>query len=280
MKKISNNLICCLTAVLLLVGCGEREEVVFDAVNGQTLVAFSRTTAELQIAIGATGTLELPVSVTTQSEIDRTFEVSVVAEESTASVTSYTVNPIVIPANSFIGSITIDGVDDMNITTTPEKLVLKITEVEGIVPGGNLEIDVLQICPVAETLFVGEYTVTTISPGVFGASTYGGNGNVVTLAIDESNPLGRTFTANYFEDGRFPRTFEFALVCNEVLVPFQDHLVGCGGNDVNLNTGPSTTGNGTYNVEDDSSFTIKLTDNVDSDCGGAPVQAEYLFTKN
>jgi len=276
MKKIIYSSL--FSLLLLFTSCGEFENVVFDAESGQTLVSFGAASADLQIEVDATGEVVIPITVTTSAAAERTFNVSIVEEATTAFSSSYTVGSIVIPANAFVGSLTITGTDDGQITTTPRPLVLAIQGADGIVTGGNITVNVLQICPVDDSFFLGEYRVTTISPGVFGASTYGGDGNIVTLEVG-ANGLARVFTANYFEDGRFPREFQFSLVCNEIIVPFQDHLVGCGGNDVNLNTGPSMTGNGTYNATDDSSFTVKLTDNFDSDCGGTPVQAEYLFTK-
>lgn len=267
-----------MSATLIFNSCSDSENITFDSQNGQTLLAFASTSVDLQIEIGATGQVTVPVNSTTSSSSERTYNVKVVEEGTTAFSSSYNVGTVVIPANEFVGSLTITGNDDGNITTTPRPLILAIESTDGAVTADNLTVNILQICPINDTFFLGQYRVTTISPGVFGASTYGGDGNIVTLEVGE-NSLSRIFTANYFGDSRFPREFQFSLVCNEVIVPYQDQRVGCGGNDVNLSTGPSTTGNGTYNATDDSSFTVKLTDNVDSDCGGTPVQAEYLFTK-
>lgn len=260
----------------LFISCEDRENVTFDSENGQTLVNFGTSSTDLQIAIGSTGNITVPVTVSTSSASERTFNVSVVEDLSTASPTSYSFGNIVVPANSFNGTLSITGTDDGVITTTPEPLVLAVESVNGSVSDGNLTVNILQICPIDASFFLGDYTVTTITPGVFGASTYGGNGNVVTLEVGAS-ALAREFTANYFEDARFSRVFQFSLVCNEVIVPYQDQRVGC--SDIGLNTGPSASGNGIYDATDDTSFTVKLTDNFDSDCGGSPVQTEYLFTK-
>lgn len=132
------------------------------------------------------------------------------------------------------------------------------------------------VCPVDPTTFIGSYEVTIVSPGVFGAGTYGADGVIVDLV---ENGSSRTFTADYFNDSRFNREFTLELTCGQVIIPRIDMAVGCAGNSVNLVTGPPEGENGVFDPLDDSTFTVNITDNVDSDCGGTPVQASYIFTK-
>ncbi len=257
-----------------IIGC-EEDLVIFDNENGETLVAFGVSSIDLPITIDATGVIEVPVNVSTVSSSERTFAVSVVEDETTAPQGSYSVGSVTIPANAYNGTLTINGTDN-NVETTPENLVIEFAEGSGFVTEGQLTVSVFQVCPVEETAFTGMYEISIVAPGVFGGGTYGAEGTVVDIS---ASGLTRTFTANYFGDARFPRDFTFTLVCNEIVIARADQNVGCAGNTVNLVTGPPTGANGTYDATDDSSFTINITDNVDSDCGGSPVQASYIFTK-
>ena len=262
-------------ALFVFTSCDE-EPLIFDSNGGQTLVNFGSSAANLQIVIDATGSVDIPINVSTVSDSDRSFPVRVAS--ATADPNSFSVGTVTIAAGAFNGTLTVNGTD-VNVDPEPETVVIEFdTSAGDFVTDGPVTVSVFQICPVATSAFVGDYAVQTITAGVFGASTYGGDGNIVSITVSDDDPLTREFEANYFEDGRFPRAFLFQLVCNEVITPFQDHLVGCGGNDVNLNTGPADV-NGTYDPNDDSEFIVNVTDNVDSDCGGGPVQASYRFVK-
>lgn len=267
-----------MSVVVFFASC-ESDIVQYDPNGGQTLINFGFTSGNLQVVVDDEGSLTVPINVSTVSDVDRTFDVQVVTEDTELPAAAYSVpGTVTIPANSYSGEIEIDVID-IDVEIEPKDLVLSFSTSEDVVSDDNLVISVFQICPVEEGTFLGDYTVTIITPGVFGAGTYGSDGSTVTIRQGE-NELDRVFTANYFEDARFPRDFEFTLVCNTVVVPYQDQLVGCGGNSVNLSTGPPPVGSiGTFNSADDSEFTIILTDNVDSDCGGGPVVAEYRFTK-
>lgn len=260
--------------LVVLYSCDE-EPLVFDNSGGQTLVNFGVSSIDLPIVIDATGSIDVRIDVSTVSDVDRTYNINV-ADGTTADPNSYSFpSSITIPAGSYNTVLTIDG-SDVNVETTPEQLNLSIdTSTGDFLTDWTLAISVFQICPIPTTSFVGDYLVETITPGVFGASTYGGG--IVTLEIGDK-ATDRVFEANYFEDGRFPRTFILELSCNEVVTPYQDHLVGCGGNDVNLSTAPANV-NGTYDPLDDSEFIVNVTDNSENDCGGTAVQASYRFVK-
>ena len=261
----------------LLTSC-EEDVVIFDGENGQTVVQFGQSSANLAITIDATGSIDVPVDVTTVSDSERTFNVRVVEDATTADPGSYSFGSIVVPAGEYNGVLTIDGVDN-NVETTPESLVLEIVEGSDYTVEGQLNVSVFQVCPVEDGTFTGMYTITVDTPGLFGCGVFP-DGGVVELSVGDS-PLERTFNAEYILDcafGSFPTDFSFTMVCNEIIFTTVDTGVGCAGNDVNLVVGPGATA-GTYDFTDDSSFTVIVTDNVESDCGGGPVQTSYTFTK-
>lgn len=186
---------------------------------------------------------------------------------------------LVIPSGSWSAEVGIEILAD-NIEAEEElSLILKIVaadiDIASELDSANHLISIS--CPIPDGSFLGNYRIEIIDAGVFGSGTYGPDGSVVDIMMG-AGTFDRVFAADYFEDTRFNRDFEFSLVCEAVKVPYQDHAVGCGGNDVNLSTGPPTT-DGTFTSEDDSSFIINVTDNFDSDCGGGPVQASYRFVK-
>lgn len=270
MKKLSYILLIAFTFIFIQ-ACEEEQSFIVPS----NLLSFEQSAYSANVDVS--GVTDVVITVWSNSFTGGTFNLSVDTANSTGDPGSYTVpSSVTIPSGSNTGSFTV-GLSNVNLGSA-NSVVINIEGQAGVTVVGSVTVNYILFCPVDSTLFVGDYRVTTVTPGVFGASTYGGDGNVVTLSVG-SDSRTREFTANYFEDGRFPRTFLLNFLCNEVIVPYQDQLVGCGGNDVNLSTGPSVTGHGAYNVADDSSFTVKLTDNVDSDCGGGPVQTEYLFTK-
>ncbi len=137
------------------------------------------------------------------------------------------------------------------------------------------------VCPVGEELFVGTYTIETITPGVFGDPVF--VETEVELTLGETSTQ-RIFAATYYVDiGQGTREFNFDFVCGNI-IPGGDQAGGlaCTGGP-GLAIGPPQDGvdPGTYSFPDldDSVFTIVFTDNVRSDCGGGPVTSEIRLTK-
>ncbi|WP_299128316.1 hypothetical protein [uncultured Winogradskyella sp.] len=261
----------------------EEDLIVFDPVNGQELVGFSSAAYDLPIEIDATGALQVEVDVSNVSTSDRTFSISVIDDEENTTVdpSVYTVpNSVTVPAGSNKGVFTIDGVDN-GVETTPETLVLEIAGNAGSVLSiQRATVSVFEVCPLGEGVtFTGDYRINLFGgSGLFGCSVFPDDG-VVT--INATSDFDRSFEAQYILDcgfGSFPTDFEFSLICFETVFKFVDTGVGCGGNDVNLSVDQGSFA-GQYDPADDSSFTVIITDNVESDCGGGPVLSGYTFTK-
>lgn len=84
--------------ILLLVSC-EEDLLVFDNINGQTAVSFGTTTYNLSVPEEG-AVVEIPVNVTTLSESDRSFNVTV-DESSIGSASNYSIGQLTVPANSY-----------------------------------------------------------------------------------------------------------------------------------------------------------------------------------
>jgi hypothetical protein len=82
------------------------DTVVFDNVNGQEAIQFTEKSFNITVPpAGITATL--PVSVTTLSTADRTFE-AVADETSTGPAASYSIGSATIPAGSYEGTLKVD----------------------------------------------------------------------------------------------------------------------------------------------------------------------------
>ncbi|MDY8134140.1 hypothetical protein [Aquimarina sp. 2201CG5-10] len=257
---------------IVLSSC-EEDKIIFD--GSQTLVAFSSNTVDLPIEIDATGSVDITVNVTTLSTSERTFNVTVVEDETTAGASSYSFGSIVVPANAYNGTFTINGVDD-NVTTTPEKLVLRINEgPDYVTETESLTVNVFQVCPVDEALFTGMYRIDEITPFLPFSGPTLDNGGIIEVTADG---LTRVFnTVNFPNFCSNPIPFTFNLVCNETVVPVQNTNCAC-----NTGTdwfGPSTSGHANYDPNDDSVFEVTFSNDVQNDCGSGPVQTTYRFTK-
>lgn len=250
--------------------CDEEIGAIFDADNGGTLVAFASPTADLPIEINSTGTLTVPINVTTRSSSDRTFMVSVV-DGSTANPNAYSFsNQVIVPAGQFTGDLVISGVDDM-VETTPESLILSISG--GDSSGPNITINVFQVCPVPETFATGMYLLEADAPVALFGSQILQPGTVFNVT---SSGLTRSFnTIDFAADlcGGGPAfDFNISLVCNEVVVPSQPTGgCNCGGD----NSYDNGSANGIYDPNDDSELTFQFT----RTCGGNVVENTYRLVR-
>lgn len=135
-------------------------------------------------------------------------------------------------------------------------------------------INLIQFCPLNAD-FTGSYTLSTVVPGIFDSVVF--LNGAVTI-VEGSNPTERVITvAPYPEFGAFPPVdFKFSLVCGNVNVGDAFATgVGCGGT---TEIGPAEEV-GSYDSNDDSSFNVIFTDDINANCGAAYV-SEIILTKN
>tara|TARA_B110000503_G_C7105249_1_gene395622 strand:- start:620 stop:1456 length:837 start_codon:yes stop_codon:yes gene_type:complete len=135
-------------------------------------------------------------------------------------------------------------------------------------------INLIQFCPLNAD-FTGSYTLSTTVPGIFDSVVFL-NGTVTI--VEGANPTERVITvAPYPEFGEFPAVdFKFSLVCDNVNVGDVFATgVGCGGT---TEIGPAEEV-GSYDSDDDSSFNVIFTDDINGNCG-APIISQIVLTKN
>ena len=182
-----------LTALFVLISCGEEEVVVYDAESGQTLAQLSLTSASIGTpAEGAS--IEFEVQVSTKTSSDRT--VSLVADgSSTATPDQYTIDGLVIPAGEFVANVTLSS----NFAALPEEgsttLVLNLTDVPGsnnlALANETLTVTLFRECPSAPT--PGDWIVNmqdSYGDGWQTTTANGGPGITVTLNTGEVFEVG------------------------------------------------------------------------------------------
>lgn len=125
MKKI----IFIFVTMILLISCDENANKEFD---GSTFAYFKESAARIPIENGNTGSVEIPIGVTSTSESDRNITMSVVNEETTADSALYSFDntTVTIPAGEFNTSFIMNAVWD-NIYSTESRIVtLKLDSVD------------------------------------------------------------------------------------------------------------------------------------------------------
>lgn len=132
------------------------------------------------------------------------------------------------------------------------------------------------VCLPPEGFATGTYSFITDADPMFGGY-YGPNTFSTEVTIVATGPTQRQFITDYLNFG-LERTFDFDLVCGEVLVPPGQYAgLGCS---VGLYWGPASDGSvGTFDATDDSTFTIVIDNNTDNDCGASADLHNFVLTK-
>lgn len=210
-------------SVILITNCEENDE-------SAKIVDVNYIGFEARPLIGvdpaATVTEEIKVSTSTTTSADRTFNISVNADATTADASAYSApSSVTIPANSNLGTFSL-GIVGPNIDPSGEDLlVLDFASQEGLQIGASMRINLKQVCPNPElTLDItfdgwpeeiywrivnssGDTVFESATPAGFGAydGLEGGISRVMCLASG-------TYTFSMFDgygDGAGPYTLTF-----------------------------------------------------------------------
>jgi hypothetical protein len=104
MKKMKFKIVFIIFASFL-VACSEHENVVYDSINGQTALQFDETSLNFSVPEEGTS-IEVPVISTKAFDSEKTFNVSVNGDNTTAADSEYSIGNIVFPADSYEGILT------------------------------------------------------------------------------------------------------------------------------------------------------------------------------
>jgi len=124
MKKYFKLLSLILT-ISFFASCDKKDElIIFDSVNGQEALSFESTSFSVTVPAEPI-TITIPVNVTTKSSSARTFTTSL-DDSSTAIAGSYSIGDVVVPADSFNGSLDVTFNGDLLEDGILYELVLKL----------------------------------------------------------------------------------------------------------------------------------------------------------
>ena len=120
--------------------------------NDLNYVTFEATTIDMGVDLNGTTTGDVKVYTTQKTGSDRTFNINVITDETSADPEAYDVPAsVTVPANSNVGTLTI-GISDVNIGENGETLVLDFQPQEGLFRGKSTTITITQICPYNEVI--------------------------------------------------------------------------------------------------------------------------------
>ncbi|APG61151.1 hypothetical protein [Christiangramia salexigens] len=130
-------------------------------------------------------------------------------------------------------------------------------------------------CPLEDDQFTGQYKVTLVEGfdqpfGDFTSAEFTAN---VSASTSTKRQVDIAWLSNY----GFGVTLQFEFVCTEVSVIRNSTGIGCGGS---IAFGQGAVAATPFDIDDDSSFTLKFQDFVDDGgCGVSPYNVELKFEK-
>ena len=129
-------------AICTLNSCSDEAEL-----KGSNFVTFESDAYAFGVDIDGENTNSIKVYAGSIMTTARTFNLSVITEETTLDALAYTApTSVTIPANSNVGEISMT-VSDINISSAGETLTMALVSKEGTYVGGNMTINVKQVCP-------------------------------------------------------------------------------------------------------------------------------------
>ncbi|MEO2051554.1 MAG: hypothetical protein ABGX00_07285 [Allomuricauda sp.] len=305
-------------AALLTISCEDSNTVVDQVVDGTERGAILRTanliSNELPIGDSAAGfSVELEVQDEENGALVSSVEVYIgfrdnsddvgpgtdVAESlyDTVDASTFTTGPFGLPRFSYAATLTemlsFVGRTEADITggdqfTVRFELVLtdgrrySFADNTGTLTGSFFRSPFLYtptvICPIPATAFVGDYTLSVNTSPIGGVPVW--SETTVTLSVG-ANSTQRVFSATYLGGlniGNGPREFAFDLICGNIF-PTSAQASGLGCADT-IFFGPQADGDapGTYDITDDTTFTIAFSEDESNGCGG-PVPGFATLTK-
>jgi hypothetical protein len=155
-----------LLALTFFIGCSDDKKT-FDVDGGIT--AFHFTTATKAVGVSPLeNTTSVDVGVTTRSNSERTYQVSVIDEETSAADGSFTVNTssLVIQPNSYTGSFEVSFDFDLIPASGSVNVALLLTPSSGSVLIGKEKIvlSVSRLCPLGTQSIAGNHSYFSFGP--------------------------------------------------------------------------------------------------------------------
>ena len=121
-----------------------------DGTKDINYISFESAAYDFGVELDGTSAMDIKVFATQVSGSDRSFNINVLTESSTADPASYIVPAsVVIPANSNVGLLSV-SISDINIGENGKTLKLAFEAKEGLLRGSDITLNIRQVCPFNE----------------------------------------------------------------------------------------------------------------------------------
>ncbi len=145
--KITNYILALFISLVVLGSCSED----IPGTEDLNYVTFESTSLNLGVEVDGTATYDIKVYTTQVTGSDRIFNVSVVADETTADAGAYVIpGTVTVPANSNVGVLSI-SLSDVSLDEG-NTITLGLDGEDGLFIGETLAVDVYQICGTNEVV--------------------------------------------------------------------------------------------------------------------------------
>jgi len=262
---------------LIFTACEDVEPTIYNGSESDpTFLSFTRSVYTLPVVRDAEGTLTITLNSSTVSSVDRTYNLVIDEDASTAPAEIYDFpSTITIPAGSYSGTAVVTG-EDINVTAVPQTVVFRITEVGAAnMDVTEITVNIVEVCPLGDE-FTGTYTLSLVGSGVGSPIIQTG----ATVQLVTESEFERSFSTGTFpEVNNALRTFNFTLSCEETFLSENiETSVYCTVDNL-ITLGAAEEGNaGTYNNDDDSVIVLNISEDTTGSCDG-PFQTSIILTK-
>ena len=271
-----------LLAVALIVSSCQPDErgVIFDGSGQEPLIQFEQSTANLAVIEGdGTSTVDILVDVSTVSNVERSFPVTVDVDASTADPTFYSVPAtFTIAPGAYEGVLTITGNEVPSLTVDPTTLVVNLDDTDDVIVEGisSVEVDVFLVCPVPADFFVGNYelvnTQQLIGDGFSTDNVSAGTYELSVGAAQSERVFSGAVVLPAFSS--FQNTVTLDLICNNLSLRGRIEF-SSGSGIFHAANGQSST----YDLDDDSVIQVNYIENVNGTNGFPAVPAQFELRK-
>jgi hypothetical protein len=193
------NIISLIILVIVVVSCDE-EIVNYDNVNGQTLLKFDEPAAKtFPVRLNEDGSVDVIVSASTVSTVDRSVDISLNEEETTYDTDSFTFESnVVIAAGEYTSSFNISAVDNGLSPSDDFVIVFNLNSIDNVdnfvIERESQVLNVSLVCPTPDDRYAeSTYSYETV------ACTGNGSGGCATTGLTFQGTA--TITAGLDENG-------------------------------------------------------------------------------
>ncbi|WP_343624969.1 hypothetical protein [Flavobacterium lindanitolerans] len=151
-----------LISVASFVSCSDPDGVTYN--ENLTYVAFEKAAYNLPIPVNSSTSVDIKFVASSKSNVARTYNLTVVAEETNANPLTYSVPAtLTIPANSYEGIATITGTDNDLVDFAIKKLVIKVSGLSAkeSTDTEKITLNVYEVCPLVINDFVGPFNINS-----------------------------------------------------------------------------------------------------------------------